>query len=142
MLVPVRTTPLVIHSRKKKKKIVKHCTQVDKYEGRYLFLDSTREILTRRRLQDAAWYSTNASNQKYVPYYNLRYTAFTTSTPITLPSHPRQRHRCDYHVSDIIMSFFDKKASRYGCFIQALRCFQSNVGQEPERLRDEYWIDE
>lgn len=45
-------------------------------------------------------------------------------------------------MTDFIASVTDGKASRYGTFLQLLRCVQSDVGQEPERLRDEYWIDQ
>lgn len=75
----INTEKISEEKTQKKKKLVKKCSQVDKFEGkvhilkklkikflisgRYLFLDSSREILTARRLSDGVWYSTNESNQ-------------------------------------------------------------------------------
>jgi len=121
------------------KKFIKRCTVYDPHEGRYLFQED-RKYLTRRRLEKSHWYSTNQSNDKYVPYYDLKYTQFTTSPPMNLPPHPRERHRCDFHMSDVINSFFDRKASIWGCTIQLLKCLESDIGKEPERLREEYFV--
>eukprot|EP01125_Pyxidicula_operculata_P017140 TRINITY_DN5979_c0_g1_i1.p1 TRINITY_DN5979_c0_g1~~TRINITY_DN5979_c0_g1_i1.p1 ORF type:complete len:137 (+),score=13.87 TRINITY_DN5979_c0_g1_i1:504-914(+) len=131
--------PATDQTEKTKSKYVKKCTVFDKHEGRYLHLEP-RSFLTVRRLENAYWYSTNQSNDVYVPYYNFKYTMFETIPPNRMPSHPRERHRCDFHLSDLYSSLWDKKASRWGCFVQLLKCFQSEVGEEPERLRTEYWI--
>lgn len=111
-----------------KKKFVKRCVNIDKFEGRYLHLEAKREVLTARRLQNTYWYATNASNQKYVKYYNLRYRTFESTDPSKIPSHPRERHRCDYHITDFVSSLFTSGAPGYGCFIQLLKCFESEPG--------------
>jgi len=124
---------------KSTKKYIKKCTVQDSIDPRYLFLEE-RRYLSGRYLEKSHWYKTNQSNQKYVPYYDMRYTTFETTPPNYLPSHPRERHRCDFHVSDILQSVKDRKASVWGCTLQLIKCLQSEPGEEPERLREEYWI--
>eukprot|EP01128_Nolandella_sp_AFSM9_P005856 TRINITY_DN2921_c0_g1_i1.p1 TRINITY_DN2921_c0_g1~~TRINITY_DN2921_c0_g1_i1.p1 ORF type:complete len:169 (-),score=50.54 TRINITY_DN2921_c0_g1_i1:66-572(-) len=123
----------------KKAKYVKRAVTFDEFETRYVFQED-RTLLSVRRLENAHWYPTNQSNTKYVESHVLKYMAFRATAPRAMPSHPRERHRCDYHLSDFFSSLYDRKASIYGTGLQMLKCIGSSPGEEPERLREEYWF--
>eukprot|EP01130_Rhizamoeba_saxonica_P018614 TRINITY_DN9378_c0_g1_i1.p1 TRINITY_DN9378_c0_g1~~TRINITY_DN9378_c0_g1_i1.p1 ORF type:complete len:145 (-),score=21.48 TRINITY_DN9378_c0_g1_i1:59-493(-) len=123
-----------LQSIKKRKKVVR---ALELEERRYFCLEP-RRYLTTRRIENSRFYATNQSNQKYVEKYELRNIAFRLASPYRSPPHPREKHRCAYHIEDLRFAFLHSGPKVASAF-HVLKCFGSKPGEEPERFRDELW---
>ena len=91
------------------------------------------------RPEESGNYATSMSNEKYVKYYDPSERDMEYNGAHKQPPHPRQRHRCDYHLEDVIQSVGDGRYPVWDTFTVWWKCMWSPVGQEPARLRKEVW---
>jgi hypothetical protein len=89
--------------------------------------------------EDSGNYATSGSNDKYMKYYDPDARDMEYNGAYKKPPHPRQRHRCDYHLEDVLQSVTDRKYPVWDTFKVWVACMRSPVGEEPERLRKEVW---
>jgi hypothetical protein len=82
----------------------------------------------KKPIEEQQFYKTNSSNDKYSAYYDETQRDLKANGPSKRPPHPRERHRCDYHLEDFVNSVFDGKATRWGTFTTFSKCLFSKPG--------------
>jgi hypothetical protein len=63
------------------------------------------------------------SNEKYVKYYDPTYRDMQWNGPYRRPPHPRERHRCDYHLEDFFQVRTPAHHRSVDCFAYNSYCY-------------------